>query len=82
MKLCDSINSFANSSSSYGGASLAAVPSEAMTDKIMRSRFSSAAKGALEKERSPAAMSDEGQKNYNLQWWTKGHFAGKKERRL
>ena len=51
-------NASANSTGSCGGASLAAVPSEAKADKIMRSRFSSVAKGALEKERSPAAMSD------------------------
>jgi hypothetical protein len=52
------INYFANSTSSCGGASLAAVPSKAKADKIMRSRFLSAAKAALEKEHSPAAMSD------------------------
>ena len=52
------INTFANSTSSYEGASLAAVPSAAMTDKIMRSRLLLAAKGALEKEHSSAAMSD------------------------
>jgi hypothetical protein len=57
--ILNSINHFANSISSYGGASLAAVPSEAQADKIMRSRFSSVAKVALEKEHSPAAMSDE-----------------------
>jgi hypothetical protein len=35
------------------------VSSEAQADKIMRSRFSSVAKVALEKEHSPAAMSDQ-----------------------
>ncbi|HTB51901.1 MAG TPA: hypothetical protein VK718_03930 [Ferruginibacter sp.] len=52
------INYFAHSIGSCGSASLAAVTSEAKADKIMRSRFSSAAKAALEKEYSPAAMSD------------------------
>jgi len=50
---------------------LAAVPSEAQADKIMRSRFSSAAKVALEKEHRPAAMSDQKLKNHNLLWWIK-----------
>jgi hypothetical protein len=35
-------------------------------DKIMRSRFSSVAKGALEKERSPAAMSDQDRKKIQV----------------
>jgi hypothetical protein len=43
----------------------------------MRSRFSSAAKAALKKERSPAAMSDKDEKTINGYGGSEDVFAGK-----
>jgi len=58
------------------------VPSKAQADKIMRSRFSSVAKGALEKEHSPAAMSDLRLKKLQTFMMEYEYSAGKIGRRL